>query len=85
MDCHRVVVSVEGEACPEAGARDLGFVPVVVFIRSDGWTLGAPARFVDVAYGMWADEWVSFQVGEQIHPISEWRSLRESVVVSPDS
>jgi hypothetical protein len=34
--------------------------PHVFFIRNDGWILGASARFEEVAYGMWKDEWVGY-------------------------
>ena len=34
--------------------------PVVVFIRDDGWMLGASDIFESVAYDMWKDKWVGF-------------------------
>ena len=55
----RVVVSPEGEAVPPGRARDeFGATPEVIFIRKDGWSLGAPKSLARVAEGMWADEWL---------------------------
>lgn len=34
--------------------------PYVMFIRGDGWILGAARKFENVAYRMWQDEWVGF-------------------------
>ena len=34
--------------------------PYVMFIRGDGWILGAASKFEDIAYRMWQDEWVGF-------------------------
>jgi hypothetical protein len=59
----RVVVSRDGGACRASRARDAhGITPDIVFVRADGWMLGAPARFESVAARMWAQEWVGFCV-----------------------
>jgi len=55
----RVVVSSSGEAVPPARARqEFGATPAIIFIRKDGWSLGAPKALAAVAEGMWADEWL---------------------------
>ena len=55
----RVVIDREGEALPpERAKRDHNVVPDVVFLRDDGWTLGAPRSLADVARSMWAGDWV---------------------------
>jgi hypothetical protein len=35
----------------------MGITPDIVFVRTDGWMLGAPMEFVDVAEQMWLDMW----------------------------
>jgi len=37
-----------------------GIVPDIVFIRSDGWALGAPERLSTVAFETWRAEWTHF-------------------------
>lgn len=55
----RVVVSADGEAVPSARARqEFGVTPDVIFIRKDGWSLGAPMSLALVAERMWEDEWL---------------------------
>ena len=55
----RVVVSPSGEAFPPPRARqECGAMPDIIFIRKDGWSLGAPRALAAVAEGMWADEWL---------------------------
>lgn len=57
----RVVVDAGGTAVtPNRALMEYGLVPDMVFIRSDGWSLGAPSQFRQVAFKMWDDEWVSF-------------------------
>lgn len=67
----RVVINYEGEAVPMKRAIDMGFAPMVGFMRDDGWSLGAPEELENVAYRMWADEWthtIKF-------PETEWTKL----------
>lgn len=55
----RVVINEEGEAVPAWMAeRDYNIKPDVVFVRDDGWTLGAPKHLAQVAKGLWEGEWV---------------------------
>ncbi len=59
--CDRVVVNSDGFA---VSARDAfnhhGICAKVIFLRADGWSLGAPAELERVALATWADHWVSF-------------------------
>jgi hypothetical protein len=56
----RVVIAASGEAaCPRVAAAG-GHVPALLFLRQDGWVLGAPAECSDVAYKLWADAWVAW-------------------------
>jgi hypothetical protein len=50
----RIVVDAEGQARPpQPGDRwD------VVFVRTDGWTLGAPLKFREVARQLWEGSWL---------------------------
>lgn len=48
------------EALSSKRARDVGVVPDVIFIRNDGWSLGAPKRLESAAHRLWADEWIGF-------------------------
>jgi hypothetical protein len=65
----RVLINKSGAAVrPKEAECD------VIFIRNDGWSLGAPARLVEDAYKLWQNEWVAFITkGEQIaKPITQW-------------
>ncbi len=50
----RIVINDQGEAAPPGCTC---IKPDVVFIRDDGWSLGAPAALESVASGLW--EWVA--------------------------
>ncbi len=54
----RVVYGYDGQATSAKRAREhFGVVPSIVFIRDDGWTVGAPEAFEVVAYNLWPDKW----------------------------
>lgn len=54
----RVLVSREGVAVSPKRARELYRIsPHVVYVRSDGWTLGAPHELEETARCMWGDHW----------------------------
>jgi hypothetical protein len=56
----RVVVEPGGYAVGYRRAlADYQVVPTVIFIRDDGWTLGAPDGLIDVAMSLWENEWVA--------------------------
>lgn len=60
----RVLVSEDGEAVPPRRVELPDGVTVdrfaeLVFIRADGWTLGAPLHLATVAVDLWRDTWVA--------------------------
>lgn len=71
----RVVVDSDGYAVPPSKAKaGYGIEPDIVFEREDGWSLGAPSKYENLAYMAWEGEWVSFQRKEDKEPqhISEY-------------
>jgi hypothetical protein len=49
---------------------------VVVFVRGDGWSLGASERIEGSAFDTWAGLWTLFareSEGWRLRPISEYR------------
>ena len=53
----RVLVNKKGEAVPYKRAIEMGIVPTRIFVRDDGWTLGAPDYLHATARGLWQKEW----------------------------
>lgn len=57
---NRVIVG-KGRAIPARKAKaQFGIEPDIIFIRDDGWTLGAPSQFEKEAYETWKDHWTHF-------------------------
>ncbi len=54
----RVVISADGDAVSPNRALAEGIVPDIIYIRNDGWSLGAPDKYKTVAYETWSDCWV---------------------------
>ena len=52
--------------------------PDVIFIRSDGWTLGAIKELADIAESLWKKEWVAVLVIPGLRPITyeEYKALK---------
>lgn len=76
----RVMIS-EHEALGSKRARELhGTVPDVVFLRGDGWSLGAPKELEYAAYRTWPDQWVGFMICPETaaRPISEYGAAIEA-------
>lgn len=70
----RVIVDRGGYGVPSNIAeKRYKVIPDIIFKRNDGWTLGAPKEFEDVAYRMWRDEWTHFVR----RPNSEWKGIGE--------
>lgn len=68
----RVVINYESEAWTPTRAEEiLDITPDVGFMRNDGWCLGAPKEFEDVAYRLWADQWTHMIK----KPETEWSEL----------
>lgn len=70
----RMIVDAQGLATtwPRASI-EYGTLPEVIFIRNDGWSLGAPYRFREVAQGLWSETWVA----QAEFPFENWVMLRE--------
>lgn len=57
----RVVIDKEGAAVtPFLAESRHGVSPDIMFIRDDGWTLGAPLTLESVAFGLWSDKWIGY-------------------------
>ena len=70
----RVVITVHGEGVsPWQAKTQYRIQPDIIFIRNDGWSLGAPRYLVDVANKMWQAEWVAEMILVEDH---EWRLRR---------
>jgi len=55
----RVLIDATGTAVSSLRARrDHGVEPDVIFIRNDGWSLGAPWHLFGAAEAMWPDQWI---------------------------
>lgn len=62
----RVVINSDGYAVTPQRARDeYSISPDIVFVRDDGWTLGAPKSLERIAYRMWKKEWVYFATKDE--------------------
>ena len=70
----RVVVDDTGMANTPDIAESFGITADIVFLRNDGWSLGAPFRFEGIAYRMWSDSWTKFchRGDTQFTPISKY-------------
>lgn len=62
----RVLISEEGEAVsPYRTSEQLD----VIFVRDDGWSLGAPAVLEHAARSLWAGRWVAVW---RVQPNGRW-------------
>ena len=57
----RVMIN-EYEATSYERAEEKDIFPDIIFVRKDGWSLGAPTKFRSQAFGIWADEWIGFML-----------------------
>ena len=55
----RVIIDEHGSAYDLKTALDRNFIPTVIFIRDDGWSLGAPDHLIKVAHDLYSDDWKS--------------------------
>ena len=54
----RVVVTNDGQAVPPSVAIEkFNIVSDVIFVRGDGWSLGAPLVLEQIAEALWPYEW----------------------------
>ncbi len=57
----RVIVDKDGLGVSSKIAKDVCQVTSdIIFIRDDGWSLGAPKEFEKVAFDIWKDSWTHF-------------------------
>src|SRR4030043_658350 len=70
----RVLINKKGIAVTPERARQLGIRADVVFIRNDGYQLGAPQRLCEKAHSMFRENWTKFyDTHEKIKmPISDY-------------
>lgn len=57
---NRVVINESGEAKPPGFGVSRKHRYDMIFIRNDGWMLGAQHIHEEVAFNLWADEWFAF-------------------------
>lgn len=57
---------------PELAEQIYGLVPAVVFLRDDGWSMGAPKDLEEVAKKLWKKHWVAFAYS----PFTEFQPFR---------
>lgn len=67
----REIVDAEGLGMsPERARKRADYKPpTVVFVRNDGWTLGARAKFEAIARRTWAGSWVGIIRGNDIEDL----------------
>ncbi len=65
----RVVINREGETASPKQALEMGFDFEIVFVRRDGWSLGAIFELATVAEKLWPDEWVGVLIPPSREPI----------------
>jgi hypothetical protein len=76
----RVLVSQSGDALPPRRAKiDHGISWDIVFIRDDGWSLGAPSALEAIAYSIWPDKWIGFvrRGDNRVRSICEYQPTEE--------
>lgn len=72
---NRVVINEEGEALSPKRALEQGLAPDIIFVRKDGWMLGAPVQFENVAFKLWEKEWAGFMIKMGIYPIDSYDKM----------
>jgi len=69
----RVIVDEDGHAIPPEAASKMAINSDIIFVREDGWSLGAPEEFEDIAYNMWRNDWTQFiRKGD-----TDWTDIKE--------
>lgn len=72
----RVMVAKHIAASPDAAEKRFGIKPDVVFVRNDGWTLGAPENLASHAHAQWPETWIAFYRLDdmRVRPIDDFDS-----------
>jgi hypothetical protein len=70
----RIVINEHGEAVAPSRTT---FPPDVIFVRHDGWSLGAPESLVATAERIWADCWVGVLMAGEPMPVTyeAWKAV----------
>ena len=76
INIERVLLNKKGTAVTPERAQDLGVKADILFIRNDGFALGAQARLHFEAYSFWPKSWTHFYDyhTKKLMPISEYRA-----------
>ena len=77
----RVVINRHGEAVrPETAFHEHGVCASVIFVRGDGWAIGAPLEFEQVAFNLWPSNWREFRrwPAYKVQPISEYEPANQN-------
>lgn len=65
----RVVVNHDGFAVRPAEAFEhYGVISRIIFVRKDGFAIGAPSHLAQAAFDLWPDEWREFRVWPKYEP-----------------
>jgi len=69
---NRIIINKQGDAVPlKIAIEKYHIFPDIIFMRRDGWSLGAPKELENVAYNLWKDEWQYYI----IRPSTEWQPI----------
>jgi hypothetical protein len=63
----RIVINRFGEA---VGPKRTDIEPDIIFIRNDGWSLGAPKELARVAFDTWSESWTHVWIKDQERTIT---------------
>lgn len=71
----RVMISEHEAISPVRASRDHGIRPSIIFVRKDGWSLGAHSTFTLAAYKIWENDWEYWckPPNMRLRPISTYR------------
>ena len=73
----------EFEATTSDQAKEVYDVtPDIIFIRDDGWSLGAPKRLAEAAEKLWSGQWTHVLLRPSTKPYTyqEYQQFKEAVV-----
>jgi len=63
---------------PKCAREDYDIEPDIIFIRKDGWSLGAPDHLADKAEHLWTGSWIGVLIRPNTEPITmaEYEKIR---------
>jgi hypothetical protein len=72
----RVMINPNEAVNSRRAREEHGVTPTVIFIRNDGWSLGANESLERAAYMMWPNEWAAYlrKPEEKARDIAEYAS-----------